>query len=559
MAQTTLAPVKSEPINTGQRPPTSGLNVAQFILEQLHGWGVQRIYGVIGDATLYLLDELGKQNRIRYVPCRHEGAAALMASAEAKLTGKVAVCLATSGPGAANLLNGLSDAYMDRAPVLAITGQVGTAQIGTHAKQYVNQQQLLGAAVHTSELLAHPDALPELLHACLVQAQTQGTVTHLSVPKDLYHAKVNGVVTPYSAHLHQPLLSPPPAIAESAALLCGAERPVLLLGRGAAAAAEPVRRLAETLGAAVVTTYPARPLLPNDHELYAGGLGQGGSEAASAVLAESDLIAMLGATWWPREYVPAQARIVQFDMAPANIGIGHSVEKGVVGDLTHIVPQLLQEAERSRKDRSGWKRRIAQLKGEWKARIEREAADDSSPIAPQRVMKTIADQLAEDAIVCVDTGDHTLWFNRIFQAKRQDILVSGRWRTLGFALPAAIAAQLSHPGRQVVAIAGDGGAVQTIMEFQTAVQENAPLVLLVLDNGSYAMEKNRMELAGLNPLGSSIRNPDFAKLAEACGGVGMKASTANELEARLKEALSSGKPTLIQVATADTVVPHTKI
>jgi pyruvate dehydrogenase (quinone)/pyruvate oxidase len=559
MAVSTITPTNKQPVLSGQKKPASNLNVAQFILEQLYVWGIKRIYGVIGDATLYVLDELGKQNRIQYVACRHESAAAMMASAEAKLTGRVAVCMATSGPGAANLLNGLADAFMDRAPVLAITGQVETAKIGTKSKQYINQQQLFGAVTAKSELLANPDALPELMQTCLTQALTLGTVTHLSIPKDMFQAKVNGIVTPFGHHLRQPMLSPKKTVMDAAVLLTNSEKPVLLAGGGISKTADQIRKLAETTGAAVVTTFEARCLFPNDHELYAGGVGQAGSEASAILLAESDLIVIMGATWWPDEYVPTQARIVQFDMSEANIGIGHGLELGVVGDLTQIVPELLQHAADHNKDRSNWRKRIAEVRSVWRAKIEREMNDNSSPIAPQRMMKAVADKAAENAVICVDTGDHTLWFNRIFQAKNQRVLISGRWRTLGFALPAAVAAQLEYPERQVIAIAGDGGAVQTIMEFQTAVQMGAPIVMIVLNNGSYAMEKHRMELAGLHTLGSVIVNPDFAKLAEACGGVGMKVDTAQALDERLSEALASRKPSLIEVKTADTPVPHTRI
>ncbi len=263
-----------QPVNAGRQKPSANYTVAEFILRQLEAWGVKRIFGVIGDANLYLLDELAKQNRISYIVCRHEGAAAMMASAEAKLTGRVSVCLATSGPGIANLLNGLADAAMDQAGVLAITGQVDTSKIGTHAKQYMNQQQLIEPIVGKSELLAHPEALPELMLKSLTHSQLYGKVTHLSIPKDLYQMKVQGTVTPYQPHLHQKLLAPHSLIAETAVLIASAKKPAILLGGGAKMAMEPVRQFAEHLQAAVVTTYLGRPLFPNDHELYAGGWGR---------------------------------------------------------------------------------------------------------------------------------------------------------------------------------------------------------------------------------------------------------------------------------------------
>lgn len=557
MAQTTLEPVK--PVNAVSCQAAGGLQVAEYMLEQLAIWGVKRIFGVIGDANLYVLDALAKQNKIAYIPCKHECSAALMASAEAKLTGRIGVCLATSGPGIANLLNGLADAAMDRAGVLVLTGQVESDKIGTHSKQYINQQQLIHPIAEKSELLAHPDALPELLQDCLIHAKLYGKVTHLSIPKDMLLSRVQGTLKPYPQHLHQALHTPDAHIKAAAQLLAAAQKPALLLGRGAQTAAEQVKQLAESLTAAVVTTYTARPLFPNDHPLYAGGLGQAGSEAASRLLAESDLILVLGGTWWPDDYAPTQARIVQIDKSPANMGIQHELALGVVGDLEQIVPRLVELAGANTQDRQAWRRRVGEVTAGWKTQIGQEADTEASPMAPQRVIRALSDRIAPDAIVAVDTGDHTLWFNRIFQAKRQEILISGRWRTLGFALPAAIAAQLEYPSRQVIAIAGDGGSVQTLMEFQTAVLLKLPVVLIIMNNGSYAMERNRMLAGGLATLGSELQNPDFALIAEACGGVGRKAGSAKELEQQLQAALEQRKPCIIDAAVEASVVPHTNL
>ncbi|MFD0698609.1 thiamine pyrophosphate-binding protein [Paenibacillus sp. GCM10027628] len=552
-------PVAKKPVNSGQSQPTDGLTVAQFILEQLSVWGVKRIYGVIGDANLYVLDALAKQNKIAYVACKHECSAALMASAEAKLTGWVAVCMATSGPGIANLLNGLADAAMDHAGVIVLTGQVATASIGTHAKQYINQQQLIHPIASTSELLAHPDALPELLQNFFVKSKMNGEVTHLSIPKDMFQLPVQGTVRAYPQHLHQKRLTPEELIQQAAEQLAKSLKPSLLIGRGAFSAADKIRQLAENVQAAVVTTYTARSLFPNDHAQYAGGLGQAGSEASSVLLAESDLILVLGGTWWPDDYAPTQARILQIDQSPGNMGIEHGLELGIVGDLAQIVPRLFELVSAKPKDRAAWKQRIAEVAGGWKARIEQEAGSNASPLAPQRVIRELSGQLAPDAIVAVDTGDHTLWFNRIFQAKRQEILISGRWRTLGFALPAAIAAQLEYPERQVIALAGDGGSVQTLMEFQTAVQLGLPIVMIIMNNESYAMEKNRMLASGMQTLGSELVNPDFALIAQACGGIGRKAVSAGEFEQELREALGQRKPCILEVTVQAAMVPHTKI
>ncbi|MCZ8514266.1 thiamine pyrophosphate-binding protein [Paenibacillus filicis] len=559
MVQITPEVKTTQPVNANLPKSTQSLNVSRFLIDQLASWGVKRIFGVIGDATLFLLDELAKQNRIQYIACAHECGAALMASAEAKLTGRIGVCLATSGPGIANLLNGLGDASMDGAGVLAITGQVETKKIGTSTKQYINQQRLISPIAEQTELLTHPDALPDLLQKALINAQVMGKVTHLSIPKDLFQQQVQGEIYTYNAHLHQTLMTPVEHIQETVNMLKSSQKPVFLLGRGVKNSASSVRELAEKLPAAVITTMPARSLFPNDHPLFAGGLGEAGSEAASLLLAESDLILILGGTWWPDDYIPNHLPIVQMDKVPAQIGLGRVVKKGIVGDLQMVVPQLLKEFKSDSSIRTDWEKRIAEVRGTWKQQIEKEADSEGTPIPPQRVIKAIADYVDPDAVIALDTGDHTIWFNRIFQAKRQDILVSGRWRTMGFGLPAAIAAQLEFPLRQVVAVVGDGGVLQTMMEFITAVRYQLPVIVIVMNNGSYAMEKNRMEVSGLNTMGSELGCPDFAMIAQSCGGRGLKADNAQQFEELLRLALQQRKPTIIDVKTADTLVPHTKI
>ncbi|WP_274365995.1 thiamine pyrophosphate-binding protein [Paenibacillus thermotolerans] len=557
----TVDRLQNEPVNADARKRDQGLTVGQFILEQLSAWGVKRIYGVIGDANLFLLDDIAKQNKIQYVPFLDENAAALAASAEAKLTGRIGVVLGTSGPGLANMLNGLGDAYADRVGLLAITGQVGSDKVGTHTKQYIQQQLAVAPIAADSELLCDPDALPRLLHQYLVMSATQGCVTHLSVPKMMYREKVNGAVIPYSAHLHQPLLPPRTDVEDTFRMIAEAERPVFLLGRGAEGLTREAVALAEALGAAVSATMPAKHVFPNAHELFVGGLGLAGSEATSVLMAESDLIAVFGATWWPEEYVPHEARIVQIDAAAGNIGVGHPIARGLVGDLRDILPRFVQLAQApggSGREREAWRRRIAAIRAEWFERLDAETRQSGSPIAPQRIMKTIAESVDKEAIIAVDTGDHTLWFNRCFENRGQRVLVSGRWRTLGFAIPAAIAAKLSQPEKQVVAVAGDGGVVQTLMEFKTAARLNLPITVIVLNNGAYAIELNRMELAGLDKSGSLLDNPDFAAIAEACGGRGYKASTVEEFGSCLASALADeSMPSLIEVTTAPLKVPHT--
>ncbi|MCI3923870.1 thiamine pyrophosphate-binding protein [Paenibacillus sp. TRM 82003] len=562
LMERTIDRLQNEPVNADAKKPNQGLTVGQFLLEQLASWGVERIYGVIGDGNLFFLDDIAKQSKIQYVPFLDENAAALAASAEAKLTGRVGVVVGTSGPGLTNMLNGLGDAFADGSGVLAITGQVEEAKIGSHTKQYIQQQLTISPIASFSELLASPDALPDLLQRCLVRSGVRGEVTHLSIPKKMFREKVNGAVLPYSPHLHQPSLAPQRDVEETFALIAGSARPMLLVGRGVTGVERETLALAEALGAAVATTMPAKHLFPNGHNLFVGGFGSGGSEAASVAMAESDLVVILGATWWPDEYSPPTARVVQIDAARENIGVGHPLLRGLVGDLRDIMPRFAGMAATMAKGdaaKTAWQKRITDLRFEWVGRLEKEAASEATPLAPQRIMRELSDGVPPDAIVTLDTGDHTLWFGRSFYNRGQRVLLSGRWRTLGFGLPAAIAAKLAEPARPVVAIAGDGGVVQTIIELQTAAKLRLPLVLVVLNNGAYAIEKNRMELAGLNTLGSTLENPDFVGLAASCGAAGYRAATPTELRDALANALKEQRPALIDVSTAQTAVPHTKI
>jgi len=674
------------PVNAGKPKPDQGLTAGRFILEQLAAWGVRRIYGVIGDAVLYLFDDIAKQDKIQYIPFLHENAAALAAAAEAKLTGRVAVVAGSGGPGLANMLNGLGDAWADGARVLAITGQVDAPHMGARVKQYVQHQLAVQPFAAVSETAAHPDALPEILARCLAVCTARGTVVHLSVPKDLFRQPVKGTVTPYSPHWHQPLLPPLKEVEEVFRMLASAARPMLVVGRGCEGVERETLALAEAVGAAVAATLPARHLFPNGHEWYVGGIGQAGSEAASAALAESDLVLVCGATWWPEEFAPPDARVVQIDAVREHIGIGMPLARGLVGDLRAIMPQLAALAAAQPRDpkmTEAWRKRVGELRTAWAKRLRDEmkpqAAPDGIPrdappgtaphpvsvpnhgmwdpaqtpqtpqtaaaapasahgttamlgmmpvsvkapspggtpspgdapapgtawtpslasapgaapppvpspgsrpssasganvppgtapppvpkprLSPQRLMKLLSEAIPREAVVALDTGDHTLWWGRCFENRGQRVLLSGMWRAIGCALPAAIAAGLVFPGRPVVAVAGDGGATQTIIELKTAANLGLPVTLIVINNDAYALEMNRMRGAGLQTLGAVLRNPDFADLAKALGADGLRADEESEFREALEKAFRKDRPQrpmLIEVAVSPDAVPHTSL
>lgn len=529
---------------------------AGYLVEQLAAWGCERIYGVAGDATLHLMDAIAAQDQIRYINCRLETTAALMASAEAKLTGRMAVCTATSGPGIVHMLNGLADAARDRAPVLAITGQVERKKLGTGSKQDLNQQVMMEPLAVYSALTADARALPVQLNLAMKKAMSMGGVAHLSIPKDVWMDGVHGELYPPPLSRTAP---PPPEheLQRAIGILQSWARPIILAGHGVKGCERELLQLAEKWGAPIMTTLPAKSCVPHDHRLYVGGLGQGGSDIATELLREAEGCLILGATWWPQEVVPASIPVIQVDARPENIGERMPVTAAVAGEMASVLPQMIRGIGEG--DRFAWLQRVQELKGSWKSRLEREARLDTEPIAPQRVVAALNRVVESNAVIALDVGDHLLWFNRIFQAEEQDILISGRWRTLGFGLPAAMAAKLAEPERQVVVLAGDGGFGTTLADLITAVAYELSITIILMNNGVYAMERNRMIKGGLETLGSGVNSPDWVRMAEAFGAEGYRVEQTKELEPALTAALASHRVSLVDVRCDDTIVPHTKL
>jgi pyruvate oxidase len=531
--------------------------VAEYLVDQLAVWGVKRIYGVIGDANLHLLNALAKQSQIQYIACQHEMSAALMASAEAKWTGQLTVCTATSGPGLACLLNGLADAAKDKAPVLAITGQVARKDLGTGSKQEIQADQLISPLASYSTTVVDPNALPIVLNQAMKTAIHQGSVAHLAIPKDVFSLPVVGDLFPVSPQEPLPQ-SPREQLVKLSQVIQRSNRPIILAGRGCKQSVDLVLALATKIQAPIAVTMPAKPLIPNDHPMFAGVLGQAGSEPATKLLAQSDLCLILGATWWPEDYVPdALPTIVQIDRKAEQIGAAHIVHIPIVGDVRSVLAELLSGIQEKRN--ADWEGLRIQMKAEWEKQIQQERNLSTIPLAPQRVIATLEKSVARDAIIALDVGDHTLWFSRIFHFQKQDLLISGRWRTLGFALPAGISAKLVNPSRQVVVIAGDGGFAYTALELATAVRYGIELKVVILKNGTYAMEQNRMKVSRLQPLGSSVAEIDYGKIAEACGASYVKIETNEELEQLVPQAMNRSGTVVIEVTCGSPIVPHTKV
>jgi pyruvate oxidase len=527
--------------------------VAQVITEQLDLWGVKRIYGVVGDAIFGLIDALAQQKKIEFIAVKHESAAALMASAEAKITGTLGVCVAQMGPGLANLINGLGDAFLDQAPVLVITGQAPTPKIGTDYKQYINQQKMMQSLSVYSQLAVHPAALVNSLTVAMHTALVKSSVSHLSIPSDLFFMTTS---TPPRKPIPLPTLDVnSDTIDQALQLLRSAQHPLLLIGNSmnVRTASAEIQLLAETWGSGIALSYGSKGVIPDSFPLLLGGLGEGGNPYLDNLFPQADVVLILETSWWPQGLVPTNARIVQIDSHMLNFGKSTAVDSTLSGNLQLIIPQLISGLRNHASD-PGWLSQIEQCKHAWSQLIEAEAKQDITPLHPASIMHTIAQTIAADAVITLDTGNVTLWFLRNFRPQQQLVLLSEHWRTMGFGLPAAIAAKLIMPERQVICLTGDGGLCMVLADLLTAVRYRLPLILLVFNNGTLQMEKDKLLMQGLIPIGTEITNPDFTKLAEACGWRAYRAETNKQLADLLKQSPTYRQPLLINIPTAN--VPH---
>jgi len=535
------------------------MRLADLVVKQLETWGVQFVFGVAGDANLHLLDSLSRSN-IRFIAARHEACAGFMASAYAKLTGHLGVCVATSGPGSANLVNGLGDAFMDRVPVLAITGQVPSRFVGQRHKQAINQQALLDPVSVFSTLAADPSAVPGIVGRAVRLAIARGGPAHVSVPYDFWESDLAAEIIPYQPFAGKPICLPDAdALSETAAMIAASTRPFILAGRGARKSGAALQKLAEQIGVAVAYTLPANGVIYSDHYLTVGGIGAAGSNAASRLINRADLIIRIGATWWPEGFVLANPNAV-LDITLSGEELAPTGRKyaALIGDAHDIIPAVSGLLANFRCNDS-WINEIAAEKQAWLEHINQErSVPGGRCVHPADIIRALQ-ALSPDTIITLDSGDQTLWFNRHFVSRGQQVVVPGHWRSLGFAVPAAMAVKLAAPARPVVALIGDAGLDMCLAEIPAAVQNGSAITIVVANNRTMAIERNRMIKEGLTPHGVDRLAPSYASFAELCGGKGFYVSDPVKLEDTIKEAVKSENLTVVEIETAAVMIETTKL
>jgi pyruvate dehydrogenase (quinone)/pyruvate oxidase len=534
---------------------------AELLVERLVAWGVDTVFGLPGDGINGVMEALRRhQDKIRFLLVHHEEAAAFMATGYAKTTGRLGVCLATSGPGGVHLANGLYDAKLDHAPVLAITGMQATDQLGTGYQQEVHLERLFEDVADYNAMVLVPVQVPALVDLAVRSALAHRSVSHLTFPVDLQEAPAGA--DPWTAGLglaRPPITSDvflPPAVvpspeqlASAAEVLGHGRRVVLLVGAGALGAGDEVLAVADRLAAPIVKTLPGKAAVPDTDPLVIGGLGLLGTRPAQEAMEEADTLLMVGTNFPYTRYLPdpEQARVVQIEVEPVRAGNRLPVEVPLVGDARATLTALAWLLER-REDRRFLERSQDRMLG-WREEMVALENPDRDPIQPQYLMSVIDRRASGDAILCADTGTVTTWAARHFDIwDDRRFMLSGNLASMANGLPYAIAAQWAHPGRQVIAFVGDGGFAMLMAEFLTAARYRLPVKVFVANNGGLGQILWEQMALGFPEYGVRWERPaDFAPWAEACGGLGIRVEKPGELEAAVRDALAADGPALVDV------------
>ncbi|QCN99269.1 pyruvate oxidase (plasmid) [Azospirillum argentinense] len=529
---------------------------SDILVDVLVDWGVDTIFGMPGDGINGIVEALRRrQDEIRFIQVRHEEAAAFAACGYAKFTGRLGVCIATSGPGGLHLLNGLYDAKLDHQPVLAITGLQYHDLVGTYTQQDVELDKVFqDVALYNQRIMgaAHVRNIANL--ACRTALAHRG-VSHITIPVDLQEQGIGADMrAPRNVKGHNTALFAPQLPVPSEAqtrraveVLDAGKRIVILAGQGALKATDQLERLADTLGAVIVKALLGKAAVPDDSPFTTGQVGLLGTAPSQEALETCDTLLIAGSTFPYIEYYPkpGQARAIQIDIDAARIGLRYPVEAGLVGDCG-LALDILTERVRRHEDRSFLKTAQAG-KAEWMKLMEERGTRPDLPMKPQVVAWELGKRLSDTAIVACDSGTIATWWARQIPARRGQMhSLSGNLATMAPGVPYAIAAQLAHPGRQVVAYVGDGGFSMLMADFATAVKYKLPIKVIINNNNSLGQIKwEQIAMLGNPEYVCDLQPIDFAKVAEACGGKGFTVTDPKECGAVLDAALAHPGPVVV--------------
>jgi pyruvate dehydrogenase (quinone) len=526
-------------------------SVAEVVVETLIAAGVRRIYGVVGDSLNGITDSLRKSGAIEWIGVRHEEVAAFAAGAEAHLTGGLAVCAGSCGPGNLHLINGLYDCHRSRVPVLALAAQIPSSELGSNYFQETRPDILFKDCSHFCEPVSTPAQMPRLLEIAIRTALGRRGVSVLSLPGDLA-LKEAPAAPPFVLGAAAPAICPPRAeLAKAAALLCGkGKRVTILAGAGCADARPELLEIAAALDAPIVHALRGKEHLEFNNPFDVGMTGLLGFSSGYYAIADCEVLLMLGTDFPYTQFYPDKAQVVQIDVRPENLGRRGRLDLGLVGDVRATLTALLPLVVNQRApDGKHLQRALAHYRKARKGLDELATGEPGKkPIHPQYLTRVVDGLAAADAVFTCDVGLPTLWAARYLTMNgRRRLVGSFSHGSMAGAMPQAIGAALALPGRQIVSLSGDGGFTMLLGDLLTIRQRKLPVKIVVYNNGALGFVELEMKAAGLLEFGTALDNPDFAALARAIGIHGVRVEDPGELPGAVAAALAHDGPALLDV------------
>lgn len=533
------------------------MTAADVLVETLLDWGVEVIFGLPGDGINGIMESLRThEEKIRFIQVRHEEAAAFMACGYAKFTGRLGVCLATSGPGGIHLLNGLYDAKLDNQPVLAITGLQFHDLIGTFTQQDVALDKLFMDVAVFNERIMGPTHVENIADLACRTALAYHGVAHITFPVDLQQKEVkkrqassrNVAHHTSDVYARSARLPDHADLQRAADILNSGKKIAILAGRGALDATDELEKTAELLGAPIVKALLGKACVPDDSPYTTGGIGLLGTKPSQEALEDCDTLLLVGTSFPYIEFMPkpGQARGVQIELDPKRIGLRYPVEVGLVGDSRNTLRELIPLLKRH-EDRKFLGAAQAGMKDWWEL-MEKRATRPDKPMKPQVVAWELGKRLRNDAIVSCDSGTIATWWARHILARRGQMhTLSGNLATMAPGLPYTIAAQVAYPNRQCVAFVGDGGFSMLMADFVTAVKYKLPIKVVIIKNNTLGQIKwEQMVFLGNPEYGVDLHPIDFAAFAHCCGGIGFSVEDPADCGRALEEFLAAPGPAILQ-------------
>lgn len=528
------------------------INAADKMVQVMADWGIKNVYGLPGDSVDTTVEALyRKRSEISFTQVRHEEVAALAAAAYGKLTGQVGVCLSIGGPGAIHLLNGLYDAKMDHAPVVAIVGQVATNVMNTGFFQEINTPALFKDVAVYNKLVISPASLPRLMDEALRQAYTYKGVAVLTIPDDIPEHKITDDFVSSASNFHLETKSASLAEVDRALeLLRHSKKPVVLLGKGAQNAGAEAKEFVEHYALPFIQTMPAKGIIADDHPNSLGQLGKLGTKPAFEAMANADLLILIGTDYPYTSYLNQKIPAIQIDANANFIGHRHQVAAAIVADAKSALTLLNARGElvvnRPFLDACQQNMRI------WRSWMNSVQNKSHEGVLPSKLFTTLSQQAPDNVVWAIDVGTATSFGARFLDVQPLQKYVISSWLgTMGCALPSALAAKQIWPRRPVYAVCGDGAFSMVMQDFVTAVKYKLPIVVIVLNNKMLSFIKYEQQAAGQQNYAIDLADIDYAKFAVACGGIGVNVKTDAEFATALKQFQSPKRPVLINAAVAD--------